>query len=157
MENSQYNTNSEIPKDNIQEKLNQRIEELEKQCLYLKSDLDNVRRSMFKEIEIQTQRKEHKILTVVVDLIDNIERFLNHNQTPEALIIQKTIHKALQELHLKEVDTTNKFNPDIHEALTFIPTEDQTMDEKIHEVSKKGYKYKESLLKPAQVIVYKLN
>jgi molecular chaperone GrpE len=154
----------ENPINNNQEAIDQtmllknQIEHLEKQCMYLKSDLENVRRTMIREIEAQTQKKEHKILTVVINLIDNLERFFEaHKNNPDIKVMEKTIHKAIQELSLEEVKTDISFDPTVHEALTFIQTEDSSLDEKIQAVSQKGYTYKNILIKPAQVVVYKKN
>lgn len=44
----------------------------------------------------------------------------------------------------------------LHDAVETVTTEDENMDGKISTVSQKGYKTKDSVLRPAKVIVYKI-
>jgi len=47
-----------------------------------------------------------------------------------------------------------KFNPELHQSVEYIPTDDQSKDDTIAQVLQKGYKSKDKVLRPARVNVF---
>ncbi|MCX6753328.1 MAG: nucleotide exchange factor GrpE [Candidatus Nomurabacteria bacterium] len=47
-----------------------------------------------------------------------------------------------------------KFNPELHQSVEHVPTDDQSKDDTISQVLQKGYKSKDKVLRPARVNVF---
>ena len=48
-----------------------------------------------------------------------------------------------------------RFDPNTMEAMMRVPTEEEGQDEMVHQVFQKGYMFKDQLVRPARVSVYK--
>lgn len=64
----------------------------------------------------------------------------------------KIVEKGFEKLNVKEGDN---FDPNIHEALGMIDTEDDNKENKIAQIIMSGYNFKGTLFRPAKVKVYK--
>lgn len=139
--------------------LTEKISVLEKQCLYLKSDLETVRRNSFREIDHQVHKKEISIFSLLLLFLDDISRFFDAQKkisSPlDIEIMEKSVTKLLSDLHMEEVQANGLFDHSKHEALSFVETEDEKLDGIITMVVRKGYLHKNQLIRPSQVIIYK--
>ena len=144
------------------DKTKKELEDSKKKALYIMADLENTKRNSFKEVEIQTTRNTIKVIKEFLNVLDDFERCLQSekehgNVNLEGLqMIHKTFVSSLEKLLIIEVSTSCIFDPSIHEAISFIEQKDSDKKHnEIHSVVKKGYKYRENLIRPAQVIVVK--
>jgi molecular chaperone GrpE len=70
-------------------------------------------------------------------------------------MIQQQLRNALTETGLEEIDAAGKpFDPNFHEAVSQQESADVAEDHVLQQL-RKGYKFKERLLRPATVVVAK--
>jgi molecular chaperone GrpE len=70
-------------------------------------------------------------------------------------MIQSQLRNALLEAGLEEIDATNKvFDPNLHEAVSQKET-NEVPDGNVVQQMRKGYKFRERLVRPASVVVAK--
>lgn len=71
--------------------------------------------------------------------------------------IYQQLIEALNNLGVDRIDETDvKFEPQIHEAVGTVDTDDELITETIEEIIKKGYKFNNIIIRPAQVIIRRL-
>ena len=134
------------------------LQEKNNQFLYLKADIDNLRKNSFKEIEQQVTYKMNKYSLTLLNFIDDLERFLDSSckeNSDEKNILKKVINKLFSDLHISEIILDKYFNHEQSEALCFTNTANKEEDETICAVLRKGYKQNGTILRPAQVNVFK--
>jgi molecular chaperone GrpE (heat shock protein) len=158
-------TEKEQELENLKSDLNTAKKELEgnkKKILYIMADLENSRRNSLREIENQTTRSTVKVIEEFLHVLDDFERCLESekeygNINLEGLqMIHRSFLAALEKLLVIEIPTDSLFDPSTHEAISFIEQkESNKKHNEIHSVAKKGYKYKDSLIRPSQVVVIK--
>jgi len=95
----------------------------------------------------------------VIQVIDSIEIALSHDSS------DKTLHKGIVSIHKQFIDslklcgvsqfdpTGEMFDPTNHESVGSCPVEKKKDDGRIIEVMQKGYKIKETILRPAKVMI----
>ena len=141
------------------EKLN---EELKNDYLRTRADFDNYRKRKEKEI---IQAREKGMINFVLDLlpaIDNFEMSLKMTDNKEMFIkgvemIHKNMLDTLKENKVEDFSpkTTDKFDPYLHDPILI---EDQTKTPgEIITILKKGYKFKDTIIRPARVQIVKEN
>ena len=71
-------------------------------------------------------------------------------------LVERKFFKALTEAGLEAVEPEGeRFDPNTMEAMMRVPTEEEGQDETVHQVFQKGYLFKDLLIRPARVSVYK--
>jgi len=103
-----------------------------------------------------------ELITKLLPVLDDFDRLLEHSNNNHEEVVQgiKLIHKklvdTLQEQGLKPVKSVGeKFNPKFHEAL-IVDHHEGAEDDLVLDEWRKGYLFKDRLLRPAQVKVNKL-
>jgi molecular chaperone GrpE len=132
--------------------------------LRLYSEFDNFRKRAAKERLSLIETAGEDILRKVLPVVDDFERALEAFQAadtaaPQAaqegvrLIYEKLIH-LLQQAGVQPMllDRGTVFDAELHEAVTQVSTEDQSMRGKVLEVLEKGYLLKEKVLRFAKVV-----
>ena len=90
-----------------------------------------------------------------------MSQFTSEDTTVEALIegvdlVERNILKALTEAGLEVLNPEGeRFDPNTMEAMMRVPTEEEGQDDTVHQVFLKGYMFKDQLVRPARVSVYK--
>lgn len=151
----------------IKNKKNEKIKELEKQVEELKSDylrsradFDNFRKRKEKEL---IEARERSVVDFVMDIlpsIDNFEMSLKMTENKEMFIkgvemIHGNLISTLKDNHFVEFEPSisENFDPYKHDPILI---EDQTKESgKVLGVLKKGYMYKDKVIRPARVEVVK--
>jgi molecular chaperone GrpE len=96
-----------------------------------------------------------------LDDLQRVSRFTSEDTTVDALIegvdlVERNLLKALTEAGLEVLDPVGeRFDPNSMEAMMRVPTEEDDQDETVHQVFQKGYMFKDQLVRPARVSVYK--
>ncbi|MFM9076592.1 MAG: nucleotide exchange factor GrpE [Bacteroidota bacterium] len=139
-------------------KLKDELAESKDKFLRMYAEFENHRRRTAKErLELISTANEQlmRALLPVADDLDRAEKSFREAGTREAegvLLIVNKFRKTLEQNGLKTMDTSSgTFDPDLHEAITQIPSPDQ--DGKIIDVVEKGYLLNEKVIRHAKVVV----
>ena len=140
--------------------LEETIKALEEKVLRSHAEVENVRKNSQKEIFKARVFSAELIIKDLLSPIDNLERSLQHaeEKIPRSLVelVLKEISKALTNSNIETIDPLgDKFDPNIHEALS-IKVDESKEGEEILEVIQKGYKIQDRVIRPALVIVNKI-
>ncbi len=137
---------------------------LQDQHLRLAADFENYRKRVSSELSTGWVRAQAELAGALLDGLDDLQRvsqFTSEDATLEALIegvdlVERKFMKALTDAGLEPLDPTgDPFDPNIMEAVMRVPTEEEGQDETVHQVFQKGYLFKDLLVRPARVSVYK--
>ena len=150
--------------DSETEKLQQEAAEWKDKYLRLVAEFDNFRKRNAKErLElIQTAGKD--VITSLLDVMDDAERAtrqLESGADSEAvkegiLLVFNKLRSTMQAKGLKAMKSTGEeFNPDLHEAITEIPSPSKDMQGKILDEVQKGYTLNDKIIRFAKVVVGK--
>ena len=146
------------------QKLQSEVEELKDKYLRQAAEFDNFRRRTAKEkIELISTAGKDVIgsLLEVLDDSERAEKQLKNAQDLEALkegfrLVFTKLRTTLQARGLKAMETIGtEFNPDIHEAITEIPSPSPDMAGKVIDEVEKGYYLNDKIIRFAKVVVGK--
>ena len=136
------------------------LEELKDRHLRKLAEFENMRKRAERE---KNEYFRHALANFLLDLFpisDSFDRALSH-ASPEELesdfgqgvvMIRRQLDDLWKKYGVTEVDTTQPFDPNVHEAVTTEPSEDVPKDT-ILEVLRTGYFLNGKLLRPALVKV----
>jgi len=129
--------------------------------LKLAADYQNFKKRALKEHEDAKRAGKDHILKGVLDILDNIERGLEHAESDADNVVngmRMVLSQAdnwLKAEGLERVGTVgNMFDPAVHEAVAQKPAEGKKNGMILEEV-KCGYRWFDRLLRPASVVVCK--
>jgi molecular chaperone GrpE len=129
-----------------------------------KADFENYRRRMGAEVQAGATRGKAELIREVVPVLDDLERALQaagidpegdsaDGLTHGVLLVFRSLREALARNGVEAVDPTGeKFDPNLHEALSTQPTEGAESGTVV-EVMQKGYRLGDQLVRPARVVV----
>lgn len=146
------------------EKLTTEIETLKDKYIRLVAEFDNFKKRNSRErLElIQTAGKDVIIpLLTVLDDCDRAEKQMqvsnDVNSIKEGvLLVFNKLRNSLQAKGLKPMQAVGtEFNPDNHEAITEVPTPDDSMRGKVIDEVEKGYFLNDKIIRFAKVVVGK--
>ena len=146
------------------EALQEDLSRLQDQHLRLAADFENYRKRVSAELRSGWVRAQAELAGTLLEGLDDLQRvsqFTSEDATLEALIegvdlVERKFVKALTDAGLKAVDPTGEpFDPNTMEAMMRVPLEEEGQDETVHQVFQKGYLFKDQLIRPARVSVYK--
>ncbi len=146
--------------DSVQVKLRR----LRDQHLRLAADFENYRKRTSADLARVWVRAQAELVRSLVEGLDDLQRvsqFTCDDTTVDALIegvdlVERNLLKGLTEAGLEVLDPEGeRFDPNSMEAMMRVPTEEEGEDETVHQVFQKGYMFKDQLVRPARVSVYK--
>mgnify|MGYP003587496457 CR=1 FL=1 len=149
------------------ETLKAKVAELEDKYLRANADFDNIKRRLEKE-KMQAISYAHEVFARdLLPVIDSLEMAImagSNQEIQSAELLEKlkegivlTIEqfkKAFEKHGIELVDIDSGFDPNFHEAVMQLESEDKQSGE-ILQVFQKGYKIKERILRPAMVSIAK--
>lgn len=129
------------------------------------ADFDNFKKRAAREKIEAAQYATFSLLQKVLPVLDNFEMALAAAQNAKdgklaslqsgVLMIQQQLKNVLVETGLEEIDATGQpFDPNFHEAVSQQESAD-IAEGRVLQQLRKGYKFKDRLLRPATVIVAK--
>ncbi|MGN0992332.1 MAG: nucleotide exchange factor GrpE [Bacilli bacterium] len=143
------------------EELTEKIKTLEEETLRAKADLINYRKRKDDEVSNLLKYCNADIIMSLLPVLDNFERVINKEDIPDDVksylegfkLIYKQLKDILEANEVKEIEALGKeFDPMYHQSVTM--KKDDTKESGIVlEVYKKGYTYKDKVLRPAMVII----
>jgi molecular chaperone GrpE len=137
---------------------------LRDQHLRLAADFENYRKRATADLAGVWARARADLVRSLVQGLDDLQRvsqFTSEDTTVDALIegvdlVERNLLKALTEAGLEVlIPVGERFDPNTMEAMMRVPTEEDGLDETVHQVFQKGYVFKDQLVRPARVSVYK--
>ncbi len=130
--------------------------------LRARADLENVRRrSAADTLRAREAGLDSAVLTVLA-VFDDLTRALEVADeddpgkiVPGVRAVNESLERKLETLGIVRVgDVGDPFDPDLHEALTAMPTDDAAKDDTIAQVFEAGFRRGDRLVRPARVVVY---
>ncbi|MCK5862431.1 MAG: nucleotide exchange factor GrpE [Candidatus Hydrogenedentes bacterium] len=140
------------------EKQSAECEQLKDQLLRGRADFDNYRKRMLREMAQIRQTASAKLIQALLPALDNLERALAHTSAEDGFIegvsmVYKQFQETFSSEGLEPVPALNEiFDPNIHDALATMPSED-IENGRILEEYERGYRLHDTVLRPARVIV----
>ena len=140
-------------------KLSNELEALKDRLRRLTAEYDNYRKRTAKEKEGIYTDACTDVLKEVLPVADNLERALAVDGNVEDLKkgVEMTIKgflNSLEKLGVEEIDTTNGFDPNLHQAISVV--EDANLNSNdVAQVYQKGYKNGEKVIRYSMVTVAK--
>lgn len=142
-------------------KLQDELAEAKDKYIRLYAEFENHRRRTAKEKLEMIVSANEQLLKTLLPIADDFERAgksFRNNETKEAegfLLIQNKFGKILEQFGVKSMETAAgaSFNPDLHEAITQVPSEDEKMKGKIIDVVEKGFLLNEKVIRFAKVVI----
>jgi len=151
---------AETEVDTVQDELDR----LRDQHLRLAADFENHRKRASADLAGVWARAQADLVRSLVQGLDDLQRvsqFTSDDTTVDALIegvdlVERNLLKALTDAGLEVLNPEGEhFDPNSMEAMMRVPTEEDGQDDTVHQVFLKGYMFKDQLVRPARVSVYK--
>ncbi|MBQ7216753.1 MAG: nucleotide exchange factor GrpE [Synergistaceae bacterium] len=141
----------------------ERIKSLEQQVKTVTADFFNYRQRTTKERSETRKHATEDVITAILPVLDNLDRALDAANTEDTASIIKGVDMVrrqfvgvLENLGMSIIKSEGeKFDPALHDAAGTENVEDPELDGKVIAERLKGYRTKDRVLRPAQVIVGK--
>jgi molecular chaperone GrpE len=131
-------------------------------ALRIQADMENLRRRTRIDIESAHKYALDKFVNALIPAMDSMEMGMDASSKEDASLESlregidmtfKQLIDVLGQFNVERVDPKGeKFNPELHEALTMIPSPDHESNTVV-DVIQKGYTLNERLVRAARVIV----
>lgn len=145
-----------------EKELLEKLAEMQDKYLRLSAEFDNYRRRTLKEkIEI-TKFAAEDLLLQVLPVMDDFERAIRHMEGTENCsgmkegidLIYNKFSEFLKQQGIKEIESLKcEFNVDLHDAVTKIKVDEESLKGKVVEVILKGYYLKDKVIRHSKVVI----
>ena len=143
------------------EAMRQEIREWKERCSRNQAEFDNVRKRLRKEADEAGARAVARFVKPLLTEFDNLERALqaatpaSFNEFAQGVtMIRANLGATLSAAGIELVSHEGKFDPAVHEVLGEVDSADHPHGHIVH-VHRLGYRYKDQLIRTAQVSVAK--
>ncbi len=129
-------------------------------ALRSQADFENFKKRAAREKEDAVKYANSSLLQRLVSILDNFELGLAAAKTESEqspiysgmILVQKQLNDLLEENGLQTIEAEGKkFDPNLHEAIAHEPSE--SAEGTVIRQARRGYRFKDRLLRPARVIV----
>lgn len=142
-------------------KMKDELTEARDKYVRLYAEFENHRRRTAKERLELIQSANEQLLKALLPVADDFERAeksfrdRNDKEAEGFALIRNKFGKTLEQHGLKMMTTAagTDFNPDLHEAITQIPTPDESLKGKVVDVVERGYMLGDKVIRFAKVVV----
>lgn len=124
-----------------------------------RADLANTRKRLERSFGERVERAKEGMVVDFIGVMDNLELALKHATDEDSQIregVEATLRQwqqVLEQHDIRPISALNQpFDPDLHDAIASVATEDADSDTIIH-VEQTGYTLGDKLLRPARVVV----
>jgi molecular chaperone GrpE len=140
----------------------EKLAEMQDRYLRLSAEFDNYRKRTLREKMEMTKHAGENILISIIPVLDDFERALKLMETATDCVAMKSgidliyskFSDFLTQHGLKEIESLNKeFNVDLHDAVTKVPVQDESMKGKVVDVVLKGYYLHDKVMRHSKVVV----
>lgn len=131
------------------------------QLKYLQADFDNYRKRMVREFREISQRSNEKLIASVLNVVDDLERAIETSRKIDSTgallegveMVYKNLYAILEREGLTRIEAVGKpFDPNMHEILAKVPTENHE-DGIVIEEARKGFMFKGKVMRPSVVMI----
>ncbi|MCL4127321.1 UNVERIFIED_CONTAM: hypothetical protein GTU68_012791 [Idotea baltica] len=155
---------SENKENDIKEPTVEELIQKEKdQYLRLFAEFENFKKRTSRERIELFKTANQEVMTVLLPILDDFERALTHIEDDKeaeelrkgVLLIYQKLVKSLEQKGLTKIEVKqgDKFDAEIHEAITQIPAPSKKLKGKIIDVTEKGYKLGEKIIRYPKVVI----
>lgn len=145
------------------EELRAELDSLNDRHLRLAAEFDNYRKRNERDRQTWAARLQADLVGSMVEVLDDLERVTDTGEQATAdtvlegvELVQKKFRTVLENAGLEPLDAEGEaFDPETMEALMTVPTADESLDDHVADVFQKGYRFRDTLLRPARVRVHK--
>ena len=140
----------------------QQAAEQREAMLRMHAEMENLRKRLMRDLERSRKRALEGVMKDLLPVQDSLEKGLQAAAGEDASIeslregkalIHRMLDKLLQDHGVQLIDPVGEaFNPELHEAMSLIPSPEHPRDTVI-DVIQKGYQLNERLIRPARIIV----
>lgn len=143
-------------------KLKEEKAEINDRFLRLYSEFDNYKKRVNKEKLDLIATASEKVIVNLLPVIDDYERAIAANEKAEDIqaikegfnLIYNKLQQLLKRFDVEEIAAKGEpFDTDFHEAITHFPTDKEEDKGKVIDVTEKGYKIKDKVIRYAKVVV----
>ena len=136
--------------------------ELNDRFLRLFSEFDNYKKRVSKEKLDLIATASEKVIVSLLPVIDDFERAIAANEKVEDIaavkegfnLIYNKLVQMMKRFDVEEIQAKGEeFNTDFHEAVTHFPAQNEEDKGKVIDVTEKGYKLKDKVIRYAKVVV----
>ena len=132
-------------------------QELEKLARKHKADLENYRKKQPERKERWQNKALQELSEDLIEVIDNLERALEAADEDTAVVqgvemVRDQLYQTLNAEGLEVIETGDRFDPEVHKAVETREHEEHE-PKTILEEKRRGYRYGEKVLRPAEVVV----
>ena len=144
------------------ERLKAEKAELNDRFLRLFSEFDNYKKRVSKEKLDLIATASEKVIVSLLPIIDDFERAIAANEKVEDIntikegfnLIYNKLIQMMKRFDVEEIQAKGEeFNTDFHEAVTHFPAQNEEDKGKVIDVTEKGYKLKDKVIRYAKVVV----
>lgn len=144
------------------EALRENVAKEKKEYMFLMAEFDNFRKRTLKEKSDLIKNAGENVLKGLLPIVDDFERGLkaaaeteDSKSVREGMeLIYNKLKKYMEQNGVKEMDPADDtFDTERHEAISVIPTPDETKKGKILDTVQKGYTLNDKVLRHAKVVV----
>lgn len=132
-------------------------QELEKLARKHKADLENYRKKQPERKERWQNKALQELSEDLIEVIDNLERALEAADEDTAVVqgvemVRDQLYQTLNAEGLEVIETGDRFDPEVHKAVETRKHEEYE-PKTILEEKRRGYRYGDKVLRPAEVVV----
>lgn len=139
--------------DKIQE-MGEKLAEMNDKYLRLYSEYENYRKRTTQEKADLLLNGSREMMKAILPVIDDFERALAATEDEGVNLIYNKMMKILEQKGLKAMEVKGeKFDENLHEAITRIPAPEETQKGLVVDVVEKGYYLNDKVLRYAKVVV----
>ncbi len=139
--------------DKVQE-MGEKLAELNDKYLRLYSEYENYRKRTNIEKADLLLNGSREMMKAILPVIDDFERALAATQDEGVSLIYNKMMKILEQKGLKPMNVKGeKFDENLHEAITRIPATEDSQKGLVVDVVEKGYYLNDKVLRYAKVVV----
>ena len=139
--------------DTVQE-MGEKLAELNDKYLRLYSEYENYRKRTNQEKADLLLNGSREMMKAILPVIDDFERALAATEDEGVQLIYNKMLKILEQKGLKAMEVKGeKFDENLHEAITRIPAAEESQKGTVVDVVEKGYYLNDKVLRYAKVVV----
>ncbi len=137
-------------------------DEARDQALRAQAELQNFRRRKEREVNERIALANESLILELLPVLDDFERAFE--AIPDEVreehaawidgfdLIYRKLQKILENQGLTPIEASGEFDPNVHEAVTMVPSDDAASGEVVQEL-RKGYKLKDKVVRASLVSV----
>lgn len=144
------------------DELRSELASLNEQHLRLAAEFDNYRKRNERDRAVLATRLQTDLVKSLLDVLDDLQRVAQADDDARAdavlegvRLVEKKFIGVLEGAGLEPIEAdAAPFDPEVMEALMTVPTDDPERDHHVADVFQRGYRFRDTLVRPARVRVW---